>query len=70
MISLFGNQTRLAKAAGASNQSTVSSWVAKGHIPFSRRVTIIRNAEEFGVDRFEAFRLLAAEMIEAAGVEL
>ena len=70
LISLFGNQKRLGLAADAASQSTVASWVVSGSVPLSRRVAIIRNADKFGVDRVEAFRLLASEMIEAAGVKV
>lgn len=59
IIEAFGSVSKLAKALGHKNVTTVDSWKRKGRIPDWRKREIIDAAEREGIQ-------LPAKFVEAA----
>ncbi|MBL4940336.1 MAG: hypothetical protein JKY81_01585 [Colwellia sp.] len=58
ILGLFGSHAKVAKAAGMKGASGVENWIARDSIPHEKRLNLLRNCEQFGVNRVTLCGLL------------
>lgn len=61
ILSLFGSHADVAKAAGVKHKTAVSNWKARDSMPHNIRVNLLRNCEQYGVDKSTIYALLTKE---------
>jgi hypothetical protein len=59
IINAFGGVSKLAKALGHANVTTVDGWKRKGRIPHWRRLEIVDAAKREGVELPQSFSEVA-----------